>query len=374
MRYSRTTTSAFFALLRAGLWEQGVRLSPYGPIDFTAILCLSEEQSVEGLIAAGLNHVVDNKPSKRDVIQLIGKSLQLEQRNAAMNGFIAEIVDKMRDAGIYTLLIKGQGVAQCYERPLWRACGDVDLFLNEDNYRKAKDYLTPLANSIDQETEYNKHIGMTIEPWVVELHGNLRSGLSARLDRVLDEIMDEVFLGGEVRTWMNGETQVFLPGVNVDIIYVFTHILTHFYKGGIGVRQICDWCRLLWTSRDSINVKLLEQRLQRMKLVAVWKAFGSFAIDYLGMPQEAMPLYSPGSKWKRKADRICSFVIEVGNFGHNRDMSYYNKYPFLVRKVISFSQRLGDIIRHARVLPMESIRFIPSIVFNGMKSAFKREG
>ena len=51
----------------------------------------------------------------------------------------------MREAGIYTVLVKGQGVGQCYERPLWRSCGDVDLFFDAENYEQAKAFLSPLA-------------------------------------------------------------------------------------------------------------------------------------------------------------------------------------------------------------------------------------
>ena len=60
----KTTQQAFFALLRAGLWEKDVRLVPYGEIDFSAILDLAEEQSVVGLLAAGIEHVVDGLPAK----------------------------------------------------------------------------------------------------------------------------------------------------------------------------------------------------------------------------------------------------------------------------------------------------------------------
>ena len=138
MAGSNTQKDIFFALLRAGLWEKSVRLTPYGDIDFTEILAQAEEQSVVGLIAAGLEHVEDRKPAKRDVLQFIGRALQLEQQNTAMNYFIGVLVDKMRAEGIDTLLVKGQGIAQCYERPLWRACGDVDFFLSDENYEKAK--------------------------------------------------------------------------------------------------------------------------------------------------------------------------------------------------------------------------------------------
>ena len=373
MKKQNSNIEAFFALLRAGLWERDVRLSDYKLVDFAAIQALAEEQSVVGLIAAGLEHVVDRKPAKKDVLQFIGQALQLEQQNTAMNYFIGVLVDKMRKEGIYTLLLKGQGIAQCYERPLWRSCGDVDFFLSDENYQKAKDYLIPLASSVEGEYLREKHLGMTIDPWVVELHGRLYSGLSSRVEKGLDEIQKDAFYRGNVRSWMNGDTQVFLLGPDNDAVYVFTHILQHFYKGGIGVRQICDWCRLLWTYRKDIDLTLLENRLKSMGLMTEWKAFGAFAVDYLGMSVEAMPLYSSDKKWKRKASRICAFIIEVGNFGHNRDKSYFGKYPYLIRKAISFGRRVGDLYRHARIFPLDSVRFLPRIVINGVQSAIRGE-
>lgn len=377
LKKSESTNSAFFALLKAGLWEKEVRLQPFGEIDFSAVLDLAEEQSVVGLLAAGIEHMVDGRPAKKDVLQFIGRTVQLEQRNQAMNYFIGVLVEKMREEGITVLLVKGQGVAQCYERPLWRLCGDVDFLLDEDNFDKALEYLTPLAQNVDREESYSRHIGMTIDPWIVELHGSLRCGLSPKMDKLIDELQAESCGNGYFRIWKDGETDVLLPEVNNDILFIFTHFLKHFYKGGIGLRQICDWCRLQWTYRDSIDVALLEQRLRKMGLMSEWKVFGAFAVEYLGMPLEAMPLFDDddnlNENLRKKAARICSFVMEVGNFGHNRDTSYYNKYPFLVRKAISMGWRIGDLFRHARIFPLDSLRFFPKLMFDGVRSAVKGE-
>ena len=113
-------TKAFFELVRAGLWENEVRLSNYKNIDFAEVYRLAEEQSVIGMVAAGIDHVVDVKVPQVWALQFAGQTIQLEQRNKAMNQFIADLIAKMREADIYTLLVKGQGIAQCYERPLWR--------------------------------------------------------------------------------------------------------------------------------------------------------------------------------------------------------------------------------------------------------------
>lgn len=376
-------TKAFLALVRAGLWKDSQkfrveRLGVRDSVDWGEVHRLAEEQSVVGLVAAGLEHVADLKAPQGIVLQFVGQTLQLEQRNSAMNSFVGVLVDKMRDADIYTLLVKGQGIAQCYEKPLWRACGDVDLFLSDENYQKAKSFLLPLAKSSEPEGLYKKHFEMVIDPWVVELHGSMRTGLSSRVDRVIDEVQREVFEGGDVRSWMNGTTQVFLPGVNSDVIFVFTHFIKHFYCEGLGLRQICDWCRLLYRYRSELDLRLLESRIKRMGLMTEWKAFATLAVEYLGMPTEAMPFYDVRSqkdevRWKKKAARIMLFILDVGNFGHNRDQSYLQKYPFLIRKTISLGRRCADLLRHARIFPLDSMRFFPGIIFNGLRSAVNGE-
>lgn len=362
----------FFALVRAGLWNgRNQELRIEGATDWSEIYRLAQEQSVSGLVLAGLESS-DAKPPQPLLLQWIGNVQVLEQQNKAMNGFVAKLIEHLRKYGVYTLLVKGQGIAQCYEKPLWRSCGDVDLFLSDENYNQAKEILTPIASVVEKEYVREKHLGMTIDGFVVELHGTLYCGLSSQIENGLEDIKKAIFSEGKVRPWMNGSTQVFLPNVDEDVVYVFTHMLQHFFKEGLGLRQICDWTRLLWTYKDSLNLGLLESRLRKMGLITEWRAFGAFAVEYLGMPEEAMPFCSSSKKWMRKAKRICAFIIEVGNMGHNRDRSYFDK-PYIVRKAISFGRRCGDLMRHARIFPFDSISFFPKILINGLKSAIRGE-
>ena len=361
--------NAFFALVKAGLWEKDIQLSLYGKIDFSEILRFAEEQSVLGLVTAGLQHIQDISIPQVDRLLFIGKTMQIEQRNKEMNLFIGDIVGKMREVGINTVLLKGQGIAQSYERPMWRTSGDVDFFLSEDNYLRAKKLLVPLSSSPVKESEYVRHIPITISSWTIQLHGNLRCALSKKIDKGLDEIGQEIFSCNQFCMWMNNNTQVVMPDADNNAIYIFTHILKHFYKGGIGLRQLCDWCRLLWSYRNEIDVAKLEKRLRKMRLVTEWKTFGAFAVERLGMPVKAMPLYDPSGKWKRKAQRIEDFIMMSGNFGHNRDSSYFNKYPYIIWKAFSMKRRVGDLIMHARLFPLDSLRFAPLIMGHGLFSA-----
>jgi len=363
----------FFALLQAGLWDREVRPLDIKVIDWSEVYKFASEQSVVGLVAAGLERIGNGKVPQTLALTIAGEVLQIEQRNRAMNAFVGGLIQDLLGGDIYTLLLKGQGVAQCYEKPLWRSCGDIDLFLSSDNYSKAKEYLSIKAKVTEKEIVHRKHIGFSLNGWLIELHGRLECGLSKRINKTLKEIERDTFFNGNVRSWDNDGIHVFMLSVENDVIYVFIHFLNHFYKGGIGLRQICDWCRLLWTYKKSLNFGLLESRIKEAGIMNEWKAFGAFAVDWLGMPVEAMPFYSSDVCWSKKAVKIKDFIMEVGNFGHNRDMSYYSSKPFVVRKAISFKQRVSDMLRHIRIFPLDSIRFFGGVLRSGLHAAVRGE-
>lgn len=367
-------TQAFLDLVRAGLWEMDARLLHLGEIDFKEVYRYAQEQSVVGLVAAGLEHIIDIKVPKEIALVFVGDALQYEQRNIAMNHFIGDLFEKMRADEIYTVLVKGQGVAQCYERPLWRAAGDVDLFLDGENYFKAKEYLTPLASSTEEETESSKHYGLTIDSWMVELHGSLHGGLLQRIDRLIDKVQADTFNNKRTRIWMNDTVEVPLPSPDNDVIFVFTHILQHFFKSGIGLRQVCDLCRLLWTYKSEIDLTLLEDRIITMGMMNEWKAFASFAVNYLGMPEEAMPFYSSSKPLAKKGNKILRIILRTGNFGHNIARNDLTNYHYIKRKLLSFIEHTKDGLRHFTVFPADSISVWGNMVRNGFAAIFKDKG
>lgn len=362
----------FFDILKAGIWEYDVHPSKHDTIDFSKIYKLASEQAVVGVVTAGLEHIVDIDTPKDFVLAMVGETLQLEQRNRAMNEFIEELIAAFKKFDIHALLVKGQGIAQCYERPLWRTCGDVDLFLDKENYYKAKEYLGEIAQHVEEEYKDRLHMGFTINSWIVELHGTLRSDLGTRIDNGMDSLQAVTFGKNRYRMWKNGQLEVCLPAPDEDILYVFVHILQHFFQGGIGLRQLCDWCRLLWTYQNEIDVDLLNRRLLEMGLVREWKAFAALAVEYLGMPIEAMPLYSSDKSWKSKADRIISMIMETGNFGHNKVGITQKKHSVFVKKTRTFFISSWYSLRQLFMFPQETIVAWSIMVKMGVRDVVRK--
>lgn len=357
---SKSTREVFFELLKSGLWESDAMLLPYGKVDYEELLQLATEQSVIGLVSAGLEHVIDVKVPQEWALQFAGQTLVIEQRNCELNEFVTKLYKKLQSANIYTLVIKGQGLAQNYERPLWRASGDVDLLLDSSNYEKAKETLFRIAYDIQPEDLRTKHQAMKIMGVDVELHGMMPFLPSEKVEKVIDKVVDDSLHNGGVSKWDVSDTEVYIPNPNNHLYIVFTHFLHHFFIEGVGLRQICDWCRLLWKYRTEIDVHLLESRLNEAGLMTEWKAFASLAASYLGMPPENMPFYD--EHFNHKGEKVLKLIFKTGNFGHNKDLSYRIKFKGYKYKIVSFNRRFVDFVRLSFIFPLDGPRFFAKYV------------
>lgn len=360
-------SKAFLALVKSGLWEQVVRLSPFGRVNYKEVFRLAQEQTVLGLVTAGLNHVTDVEIPYETRLMFLGSVSEIEQRNKAMNQFVVSLVAKMQAVGIKAVLVKGQGAAQFYARPQWRTTGDIDFLLDEENYEKAKALLCPLADKVEIENKKAKHLGLVFREVTVELHGRMPFSISHRVDCVIDANIKDLFEKEKYRVWGNGIIEFYLPNPDDDVVIIFTHFLHHFFIEGVGLKQICDWCRLLWIFREEIDRALLEERLGRMGLMSEWKAFASLAVNHLGMPEEAMPFYE--ECYRRKGDMVLSHILKTGNLGHNNNQKYRSKLSKPLANTVTFFRRICDYTKFAFIFPIDSPLFLMTYLANKIKTA-----
>lgn len=382
LKFKDSSIQAFFELLKAGLWGDGnLDMRIDGTTDWNFIYQLAQEQSVQGVVLRGIEELraknIELIVPRVLLLQWIGEVQVIEQQNKDMNVFIADLIEKLQKGDVYAILVKGQGVAQCYERPLWRCSGDIDLLLSSDNYEKASYSLDNLTGNTALQTAKDaerKHREYKIEDWLVELHGTMHTNLSKEIDKEIDRLQQDVFCGEKVRSVKfkrsgGSKIQVFLPAPDEDVLFVFTHILQHLFLEGIGLRQICDWCRLLWTYKDSLNYGLLESRINTMGLMSEWKAFYNLANRYLGMPDLGGRLMVRDSKYDKKTDRLMAFVLKVGNFGHNRDVEWANP---IKRRTSLIWHRITDTVKLSFIFPLDAPRFLLNYAVDGVRGLVRR--
>ena len=371
-RVGQGTDSQFFALLRAGLWnEVPARDCFTSGTDWEALYRLAAAQTVVPLVTDGINRLprelLPAEPERLD--PFIGSLMSTAKRNRRLDAFIPKLFTELGD--IPAVLVKGQSLAVDYPDPERRQPGDIDLLVHPSSYEAAKAALLPKATGVEEEAAGILHQPLLFHSIEVEIHGSISTLLSRKLDRKLAALLEEQFDGRPHPEVALGEARVPVPEAGFNAVYIFVHFLKHYWSGGVGLRQVIDWIIFVSVHKRDIHPVLLEIQLKDLGLLGLWKVFTGFAQEYLGCPMEKLPLATAPDP--RKNDRIWRYIRRRGNFGKNVDRTR-GKESWLVRKVHSFWRLvLADRLRHFPVFQKESLRFFIGSFGYGLQRLAKGE-
>lgn len=309
----------FFELLRVAL-HGGIVQVPNGFANWSGVFSLAKSQSVLGLIA----HAVLNDPA---IVASLPEGLSVKLRSFMManvathnllNNTLLQVVSTLDNAGVRSVLLKGQGLARVYPVPELRACGDIDIYVGSENYLKSCEVLGNIASwkEDSQPAENTKHFDIRIGKTTVEIHRYSDVNASKRYDRIYQAYSDEG-LSHNLRVMDFAGTTVNTPADDFNAFYIFNHIWHHFMTSGIGLRQLCDWMLFLHARKDDIDQAKLKKILDDMDMMKPWQAFGCVLVEKMGMPAEEFPFYD--ARRGKKVRKIVDRILTEGNFGQERE-------------------------------------------------------
>lgn len=303
---------AFFALVRAGLWED---VQPEERLfegatsdDWTALYRAAMSQALVALCFDGMNRLpIPLRPPRTLYLQWAAKTAQVEAANRKLNGVLQEVVSLYQAHGLQPAILKGQGMAACYPDPLHRQCGDIDFYAGGEEARQGNQLLLGVGATKDAEASY-KHTCFEWKGVHLESHNIVARLNSPRANRHFQRL---------VRQWhpqgILTRQGIPVPPPQFDALFIFLHAFSHFLNSGIGLRQLCDWSRLLWYEKERIDLALLEKELRQAGLLKAACAFGALAIHRLGLPRECLPFAVESDS--RLEERLLEEILATGNFG-----------------------------------------------------------
>ena len=355
------TERQFFSLLRGGLWGTLPDASLFtGEVDWRAIYELANKQTVFGLIGDGLALQVGNPDipdaekvpvpwRKKFLVQVV----KAERRNEKLNEFIVRYNAIFSEAGIVPVVVKGQGVALCYANPSHRQSGDIDYLLTPEEYVKAREILIPVASTSEKEDRERLHYNCTVDGITVELHGSISEHQLEGQDKALVAFLEEN-RSKPLHYWELAGEKIPLMNHHFNVIYILQHFHHHMLTSGVGIRQLCDWARYIYTFRDELDMDALQADLEKLSLMRAWKIYAALAVDTVGMDPARMPFYDPA--YGRYSRRLWRIIDKTGNFGKFDGSRPVAETRLLRRKVKSFTFMIKQTGRLFRVFPKESFR------------------
>lgn len=367
------TIEQFFALIRSGLWGGKAASSAFdGGADWEALLRLASMQSLTGIFADGAGTLPrELMPPAETARRLFVTVESIRRANRRLDAVLAELEAGLRREGIEGILLKGQGVARAYLHPELRMCGDIDLYPGKgDAYLRCCEIVRSLGESEGREDESEKHFHFNRRGCSIEIHSHVMLAadpfVNRRLQRWTDEMLDDPSKLRHVE--ING-VEVNLPPVDFDAVFILQHIANHLLKGGIGLRQLCDWSRYLHVHAAEIDRARLGNNLRTLRLMNCWQLFGWLAVNRLGLPEAEMPFYSP--RHEKRALRCLRIILRKGNFGHYDKAARRNlDINFILRKMQTCRIVIGQHAELLRVIPAEVLRHLPWYLLDGIKRLF----
>lgn len=343
----------FLQLIKVGLWGERhlpslIETVRKGGFDWEQVMELAQEQTSVGIVVDALIRLPQElKPSKVVYFNAVAMVSDIEKENKKMNEFAPVLMSKLKGKGIEALLLKGQGVAQCYPYPLHRQSGDIDLLIPDgEQFLRACQLMKLISQSWDWD-EKSQHAEFDAMGFVIELHGKYGFTICKKVTRHL-------WQWNEKRLARMEKNGLVLPTPQFDAIFIFSHMLNHYMTGGVGLRQIADWMMLMNVYADSIDKAILQEDLELLGLTKFWKAFASLAVVLLGFPQDKMPLYD--AKNDKNVAVLMDSIFKTGNFGALQKAEQLsqdaNKW---VKKVHTAFGQLPVYGRAGRLFPLESM-------------------
>ena len=355
----------FFSLLRNALWGTPLEI-PEGFCDWTGVARTAKVQSALGLCG-------DVMMSDQRIASAMPADLKTKVRTFIMsnmmshgklNAVLVKTVSELSAAGIPSVLLKGQGVAQYYPKPELRQCGDIDLYVGLENYDASYDVLKPVATEIDDRKalEVGKHYDLYVGNVMVEMHRYSDTYPTAKLDAIYQKVSLKGLTENLVPMSFSG-CEVLTPSDEYNAFYIFSHLFHHFLINGLGARQLCDWMLFLRSRGANIDMDSLKKTLVSLDMLTPWQDFGCVLVKYLGMPQELFPFYDPSRE--KNAAKIVSRILTEGNFGKERDVYKKRGKVYIINKTWAMFAHIGRSFGLLFLFPRHSFRQIWHTMSNG---------
>ena len=361
----------FFSILRSALWGTPVDV-PEGFSQWNMIMKLAKTQALMGLVGDVLltrNEIRDTLPPKF-VERLQDIPMTNVGMHSQMNMTLQLLVLTLRKAGIEPVLLKGQGLSRYYPTPELRQCGDIDIYVGEENYEKAYDAMLPIVSEIENRSRIwdRMHYDAKIGHVMVEVHHKADEIYSRRGAKLYKEIM-AAGLSKDLCPQRFGEIDVMTPNDTYNAFYIFGHLWRHFSSSGVGLRQFCDWACFLHTHVGRLDLPYLKKMLEDLDFMRPWQVLGCFLVTELGLPEEEFPFYN--KKYVSKVDTVREYVMTDGNFGVNILAGQEKRRGYLHGKWVTVKYYVLRFIRMFAIFPKHTTLRFYYMLRDGMAQVYK---
>ncbi len=222
---------------------------------------------------------------------------KIEERYDHQAKTLEKVTSFFAEYGIKTMVLKGYGLSLLYPVKKHRQYGDLDIWLfgqqKKGDELVRKEFGIKIDNGHHHHTVY-KMDGVTVENHYdfVNVHAHPSSHL---VEKKLRSLVKERSFSVDI-----GESKIYLPPLIFSALFILNHNAGHWAASGIKLRNIVDWALMIIRFHDRINWYVIADFAQKMNCDKFLHCMNAVCIDYLGVDQSLIPVFSRDAKLEKR--------------------------------------------------------------------------
>ncbi len=281
------------------------RQSEPQPCDYELLHHLAQEHQVSALIFNQIYGFPDLPADQKAA--WTREAVQINAFQTMRSSRFLQLYEKLREAGVNALVVKGLILRNLYPQPDNRPSGDEDLYVPLDEFQQATEILQASGVVLVHEA---KEENIFDDPGCglrIELHGVLFNRETKAFGQY--QALFESGFQDPAEHQIQG-VPVLSLSYDLHFLFLITHFTKHFLACGVGIRQILDIVMYAEAYVEQIHWDQVYKTLREQKLLVLTANVMAIGQKYFDM-DPAVPI----PKIKTDCGALLDDILDAGVFG-----------------------------------------------------------
>ena len=243
-------------------------------------------------------------------------SVTTVQQNYRLLFLTHYLIEKMREAKVPVIVLKGVATAEFYPVPELRKSGDIDLLVpREEMFIQAIHILKEMGAKEKDVPSVNHHqVFITEEGIEIELHVMLAEPFDDdKVNHYLEKLTTTLFDKVCQHKIMELDFPVLTEGYHA--YYLLLHMLQHFLRSGFGLKLLCDWVVFWNHTIEKQEIEIYRNCVADSGLEGFSDMITFLSTQYLGLKETNANKILFSSCANIREDRFMRDILDSEEFG-----------------------------------------------------------
>lgn len=335
--------NSFLSLVRLGIGHTD-STDLTDKVDWEALKALADQHGLSAVVLDGLNTVqgerlmVQGSMPQMLRLQWIGEVMQsYEQRYVQYENAIASLAGWYNQHGYKMMVLKGYACSFDWPNPKHRPCGDIDIWLFNQQEAADKELVSGLKLQDPRfkiDTRHHHHTVFEWEGFTVENHYDFLNVHHHKSNVEMEAILKDLGKDDSHFVELNGDTstgsvtKVYLPSANLHALFLLRHSMSNFASTGFQLRQLLDWAFFVEKHYEEIDWEWLESQLEHFGMKKLYDVFNAICVEDLGFDVKLFPQVQFQPELK---DRVLNDIL-TPEFSEKESGGFVSRAVFKYRR------------------------------------------